>query len=39
VAKQVAADKKAMDEQASYVRTAIMMACLPGGVIWQQCRR
>lgn len=39
VAKQVAADKKAMDEQASYVRTAIMMECLPGGVIWQQCRR
>ncbi|MDN4284817.1 Fur-regulated protein [Citrobacter freundii] len=38
-AKQVAADKKAMDEQASYVRTAIMMECLPGGVIWQQCRR
>ncbi|MCE9894382.1 hypothetical protein [Citrobacter portucalensis] len=39
VAKQVAADKKAMDKQASYVRTAIMMECLPGGVIWQQCRR
>lgn len=39
VAKQVAADKKAMDEQASYVRTAIMMECLPGGVIWRQCRR
>ncbi|MDN4264684.1 Fur-regulated protein, partial [Citrobacter freundii] len=39
VAKQVAADKKAMDEQASYVRTAIMMECLPGGVIWWQCRR
>lgn len=39
VAKQVAADKKAMDEQASYVRTAIMMECLPGGIIWQQCRR
>ncbi|WP_407125729.1 hypothetical protein [Citrobacter cronae] len=39
VAKQVAADKKAMDEQASHVRTAIMMECLPGGVIWRQCRR
>ncbi|MDM2753698.1 hypothetical protein OGY72_07480 [Citrobacter sp. Cpo221] len=39
VAKQVAADKKAMDELASYVRTAIMMECFPGGVIWQQCRR
>ncbi|HBM9295838.1 Fur-regulated protein [Citrobacter freundii] len=39
VAKQVAADKKAMDELASCVRTAIMMECLPGGVIWQQCRR
>ncbi|ANZ86945.1 Fur-regulated protein [Citrobacter freundii] len=39
VAKQVAADKKAMDEQASCVRTAIMMECLPGGVIWRQCRR
>lgn len=39
VAKQMAADKKAMDEQASYVRTAIMMECLPGGVIWRQCRR
>ncbi|ECK9527023.1 TPA: Fur-regulated protein [Salmonella enterica] len=38
-AKQVAADKKAMDEQASHVRTAIMMECLPGGVIWRQCRR
>ncbi|HCB1917895.1 TPA: Fur-regulated protein [Citrobacter braakii] len=39
VAKQMAADKKAMDELASYVRTAIMMECFPGGVIWQQCRR
>ena len=39
VAKQMAADKKAMDELVSYVRTAIMMECLPGGVIWQQCRR
>ncbi|EML9832205.1 Fur-regulated protein [Citrobacter freundii] len=39
VAKQVAADKKAMDERSSCVRTAIMMECLPGGVIWQQCRR
>lgn len=39
VAKQVAADKKAMDELASCVRTAIMMECLHGGVIWQQCRR
>ncbi|HCT6243704.1 TPA: Fur-regulated protein [Citrobacter freundii] len=39
VAKQVAADKKAMDELSSCVRTAIMMECLPGGVIWQQCRR
>ncbi|WP_275220383.1 Fur-regulated protein [Citrobacter freundii] len=39
VAKQVAADKKAMDEQASHVLTAIMMECLPGGVIWRQCRR
>ncbi|WP_220755786.1 Fur-regulated protein [Citrobacter braakii] len=39
IAKQMAADKKAMDELASYVRTAIMMECFPGGVIWQQCRR
>ncbi|WP_275260757.1 Fur-regulated protein [Citrobacter portucalensis] len=39
VAKQMAADRKAMDELASYVRTAIMMECFPGGVIWQQCRR
>ena len=39
VAKQVAADKKAMDEQASHVLTAIMMECLPGGVIWRQCRQ
>ncbi len=39
VTKQMAADKKAMDELASYVRTAIMMECFPGGVIWQQCRR
>lgn len=39
VAKQVAADRKAMDELASYVRTTIMMECFPGGVIWQQCRR
>lgn len=36
VAKQMAADKKAMDELASYVRTAIMMECFPGGVIWLQ---
>lgn len=39
VAKQMAADKKAVDELASYVRTAIMMECFPGGVIWRQCRR
>ncbi|WP_275192484.1 Fur-regulated protein [Citrobacter freundii] len=39
VAKQVAADKKAMDGLASYVRKAIMMECFPGGVIWRQCRR
>ena len=39
IAKQMAADKKAMDELASYVRTAIMMECFPGGVIWRQCRR
>lgn len=39
IAKQMAADRKAMDELASYVRTAIMMECFPGGVIWQQCRR
>ncbi|EQA1888359.1 Fur-regulated protein [Citrobacter freundii] len=39
VAKQMTADKKAMDELASYVRTAIMMECFPGGVIWRQCRR
>lgn len=39
VAKQVAADRKAMDELASYVSTTIMMECFPGGVIWQQCRR
>ena len=38
-AKQVAADKKAMDGLASYVRTVIIMECFPGGVIWQQCRR
>lgn len=39
VAKQMAADKKAMDELTSHVRKAIMMECFPGGVIWQQCRR
>lgn len=39
VAKQMAADKKAVDELASYVRTAIMMEYFPGGVIWRQCRR
>lgn len=39
VAKQVAADKKAMDELTSHIRKAIMMECLPGGVIWRQCRR
>ncbi|HHU4098764.1 phage tail tip fiber protein [Citrobacter freundii] len=36
VAKQMAADKKAMDELTSHVRKAIMMECFPGGVIWQQ---
>lgn len=39
VAKQMAADKKAMDELTSHVRKAIIMECFPGGVIWQQCRR
>ena len=39
VAKQMAADKKAMDELTSHVRKAIMMECFPGGVIWKQCRR
>ncbi|HAU6300251.1 TPA: Fur-regulated protein [Citrobacter freundii] len=39
VAKQVAADQKAMDELTSHIRKAIMMECFPGGVIWQQCRR
>ncbi|HCX5188208.1 TPA: Fur-regulated protein [Escherichia coli] len=39
VAKQMAADKKTMDELTSHVRKAIMMECFPGGVIWQQCRR
>lgn len=39
VAKQMAADKKAMDELTSHVRKAIMMECFPGGVIWRQCRR
>ncbi|MES0243994.1 Fur-regulated protein, partial [Citrobacter cronae] len=39
IVKQMAADRKAMDELASYVRTAIMMECFPGGIIWQQCRR
>lgn len=39
VAKQMAADKKAMDELTSHVRKAIMMECFPGGVIWQQCCR
>lgn len=39
VAKQMAADKKAMDELTSHVRKAIMMECFPGGVIWQAIRR
>ncbi|ECQ9624363.1 Fur-regulated protein [Salmonella enterica] len=39
VAKQVAADQKAMDELTSHVRKTIIMDCYPGGVIWQLCRR
>ncbi|EBC4404108.1 Fur-regulated protein [Salmonella enterica] len=39
VAKQVAADQKAMDELTSHVRKTIIMDCYLGGVIWQLCRR
>ncbi|HHT3953655.1 TPA: Fur-regulated protein [Citrobacter freundii] len=39
VAKQVAADQKAMDKLTTHIRSAIIMECFPGGVIWQQCRR
>ncbi|MBD5653132.1 Fur-regulated protein [Citrobacter freundii] len=37
--KQVAADQKAMDKLTTHIRSAIIMECFPGGVIWQQCRR
>ncbi|HHW4013927.1 TPA: Fur-regulated protein [Citrobacter freundii] len=36
VAKQVAADKKAMDELAKTIRKAIHNECLVGGIIWQR---
>lgn len=39
ILKNALAHEKAMDELASYVRTAIMMECFPGGAIWRQCRR
>ena len=39
VAKQMAADKKAMDELEKTIRKAIHKECLPGGLIWRQrCR-
>ncbi|HAT3897899.1 TPA: Fur-regulated protein [Citrobacter freundii] len=39
VAKQVAADKKAMDELAKTIRKAIHNECLAGGIIWQRFGR
>lgn len=36
VAKQMAADKKAMDELANTFRKAIHNECLAGGIIWQR---
>ena len=36
VAKQVGADKKAMDELAKTIRKAIHNECLVGGIIWQR---
>mgnify|MGYP001098754067 FL=1 len=39
VAKQVAADKKAMDELAKTIRKAIHNECLAGGIIWQRFSR
>ncbi|HHT3972852.1 TPA: Fur-regulated protein [Citrobacter freundii] len=39
VAKQVAADKKAMDELARTIRKAIHNECLAGGIIWQRFNR
>lgn len=39
VAKQMAADKKAMDELEKTIRKAIHNECLVGGVIWQRFNR
>lgn len=39
VAKQVAADKKAMDDLAKTIRNAIHNECLAGGIIWQRFSR
>ncbi|HEF0076148.1 TPA: Fur-regulated protein [Citrobacter youngae] len=38
VARQVAADQKAMDELAKTIRKAIHNECLAGGLIWQRFR-
>ncbi|WP_275221747.1 Fur-regulated protein [Citrobacter freundii] len=38
VAKQVAADQKAMDELGKTIRKAIHNECLAGGIIWQRFR-
>ncbi len=39
VAKQMAADKKAMDELEKTIRKAIHNECLAGGIIWQRFSR
>ncbi|MBJ8769075.1 Fur-regulated protein [Citrobacter freundii] len=39
VARQVAADQKAMDELAKTIRKAIHNECLAGGIIWQRFGR
>ena len=39
VAKQMAADKKAMDDLAKTIRNAIHNECLAGGIIWQRFSR
>ena len=39
VAKQAAADQKAMDELAKTIRKAIHNECLAGGIIWQRFNR
>jgi len=39
VAKQVAADQKALDELADHIRNAIHNECLAGGIIWRRFSR